>query len=112
MPVQYRPEAEYRRLAEAAEDAEAAAFIDRFRERPAAGDEDLVPAEVVKRLLAGDNPVHVWREHRRLKSGDLAAMANLSQAYISQIEGGKREGSLAAMKANAETLRVTIDDLI
>jgi len=106
------PEADYRRMAEACEDAEAAAIIDRFRRRLAAGEEELVPASIVNRLLAGDNPVRVWREHRGMKTGELATAAGLSQAYVSQIEAGKREGSLGSMKAIAGALGVAIDDLL
>ena len=122
MPVQYidtgagrlavLPEAEYRRLAEAADESDAAACVDHFRQQMAAGEEELVPAELVKRLLGGENPVRVWREYRGLKSGELAVKAKLSQAYISQLEAGKREGSVGAMKAIADALGVTIDDLI
>ena len=106
------PEAEYRRLAEACEDAEAGAVIDRFRERLAAGEEELIPASVVNRLLTGDNPVRVWREYRGLKTGELAEAAGLSQAYVSQIEAGKRDGSIGAMKSVARALNVGIDDLV
>ena len=106
------PEADYQRMAEALDDAEAGAIIDRFRQRLAAGDEELVPANVVNRLLAGENPVRVWREHRGIKVGELATAANLSQAYVSQIEAGKREGSIGAMKAIAAALAVAIDDLL
>ena len=105
------PEAEYRDLAERAEDAEDTAAVDRFREKLAAGEEELLPEAMVDRLLAGENPIKVWREHRGLKSGDLARATNLSQAYISQLEAGKRDGSLSAMKAVAQVLKVTVDDL-
>jgi DNA-binding XRE family transcriptional regulator len=105
-------EADYLRLYEAAEDADAATIIDRFRTKLAAGEEELVPADVVKRLLAGENPVRVWREHRGMKAGELAVKAGLSQAYVSQLEAGKREGSVAAMKSIAEALGVMIDDLV
>ena len=106
------PEAEYRELAEACEDAECAAIIERFREKLAAGEEELIPGYVVDRILAGENPVRVWREHRGMKVGELAIAAGMSQAYASQIESGKREGSVSAMRAIAAALGVTIDDLI
>jgi DNA-binding Xre family transcriptional regulator len=106
------PEAEYQRLVEACEDAEAGSVIDRFRERLATGEEELIPARVVNRLLAGDNPVRVWREHRGLKTGELAEAAGLSQAYVSQIEAGRREGSIGALKAISKALTVNIDDLV
>ena len=106
------PEADYHRMAEALDDADAGAIIDRFRQRLAEGEEELIPASVVNRLLAGDNPVRVWREHRGIKVGELATATKLSQAYVSQIEAGKREGSLGAMKAIATALDVTADDLL
>ena len=106
------PEAEYQRMAEALEDAEAGAIIDRFRQRLADGEEELIPANFVSRILAGENPVRVWREYRGIKVGELATATKLSQAYVSQIEAGKREGSLAAVKAIAAVLRVTVDDLL
>ncbi|MBF0095351.1 MAG: helix-turn-helix transcriptional regulator [Alphaproteobacteria bacterium] len=106
------PEADYQRMVDVADDAEAGAIIDRFRERLVSGDEKLVPAGVVGRVLAGDNPVRVWREHRGMKVGDLASAAGLSQAYISQIEAGKRDGSVGAIRAIATALNVTIDDIV
>ena len=105
------PEAEYRELAEACEDAECGAIIERFREKLAAGEEELIPGDVVDRILAGDSAVRVWREYRGMKVGELAAAAGMSQAYASQIESGKREGSVSAMRAIAAALGVTIDDL-
>lgn len=105
------PEAEYRALAEAFEDAECAAIVERFREKLAAGEEELIPGDVVDRILAGWNPVRVWREHRGMKTGELAAAAGLSQAYVSQIESGKREGTVVAMRAIANALNLTIDDI-
>jgi transcriptional regulator with XRE-family HTH domain len=42
---------------------------------------------------------------------ELAKAAGISQAFLSQIEGGQREGKLATVKAIAAALRVTIDDL-
>ena len=66
----------------------------------------------MNRLLAGDNPVRVWREHRGLKTGELAEAAGLSQAYVSQIEAGRREGSIGALKAISKALTVNIDDLV
>lgn len=121
MPVQYidgpagrlvvLPEAEYREMAEMLADADAAALIDRFRAKLAAGEEELIPADAANRLLAGESPVRVWRELRGLKTGELAERAGLSQAFVSQIETGKREGSVGALKALAEALGVTLDDL-
>ena len=78
----------------------------------ASGAEELVPAHVVDAILSGDNPVRVWKEHRGLTSKDLAQKAGISAPYLSQIESGKREGRLDALRKIAEALGVGLDDLV
>jgi DNA-binding Xre family transcriptional regulator len=73
---------------------------------------DWVPGEVVDRLIAGDHPIRVWREHRGLKSQDLARQARISPALLSEIENGKKEGSVKSLAALARALRVDLDDLV
>lgn len=106
------PEAEYQALVEAAEDALEVAAVDRFRQRLAAGEEELVPAEIVDRLLDGENKVAVWRIHRGLTAKELAQKAGITPAYLSQIETGKRDGSVGTMRKIAEVLKLAVDDLI
>ncbi|WP_157014765.1 helix-turn-helix domain-containing protein [Mesorhizobium xinjiangense] len=106
------PEGEYQSLLEAAEEAEDLAAIHRFEEKLAAGEEELVPAEFVHRMLEGESPVLVWREYRGLSARALAEAAGISQAYLSQIESGKRDGTIGTMKKIAEALKVTIDELV
>lgn len=105
------PEAEFLSLREAAEDRADAEAVIRFREKLAAGEEELVPADVVNRILDGENKIRVWRSHRGMSARDLAAAAGLSAPYISEIESGKKEGSLSAMKKIAAALRVDLDDI-
>ena len=69
-----------------------------------------VPGEVVDRLIAGDHPIRVWREHRGLKSRDLAGQAGISPALLSEIENGKKEGSIKTLAALGRALRVDLDD--
>jgi DNA-binding XRE family transcriptional regulator len=102
----------YDRLVEAAEDAADSAAIARFEQRLAAGEEEFVPSAMVDRILAGENLVRVWREHRGLTVSALAEMAGIAQPYLSQIETGKREGTLQTMKKIAGALRVKLDDLV
>jgi DNA-binding XRE family transcriptional regulator len=102
----------YDRLVEAAEDAADSAAIARFEQRLAAGEEEFVPSAMVDRILAGENLVRVWREHRGLTVSALAEMAGIAQPYLSQIETGKREGTLQTMKKIAAALRVKLDDLV
>lgn len=78
----------------------------------AAGRDELVPDDVAKRLVKGASPVRVWREHRGMSVRDLASAAGLSAPYVSEIETGKKEGSISAMKKVAEALEVDLDDLV
>jgi DNA-binding XRE family transcriptional regulator len=71
-----------------------------------------VPAETVDRILAGESPVRVWREHRNLTQQQLADRARLSKPYVSQIESKSREPSLDALRRLAAALEVDVDDLI
>jgi ribosome-binding protein aMBF1 (putative translation factor) len=81
-------------------------------DRAKQANEEMIPAEYVYRILDGENPVRVWREYRELSVKDLAAKAGISAAYLSQIEDGNREGSLATMKALAAALGLDLDDLV
>ena len=83
-----------------------------FRRRLAVGDEELIPAAIVDRLLSGENRVRVWREHRGLSAVALAEQAELSQAYLSQIETGKRDGTIENYRKVAAVLNVSLDDLL
>jgi ribosome-binding protein aMBF1 (putative translation factor) len=78
----------------------------------AAGRDELVPDDVAKRLVKGASPVRVWREHRGMSVRDLASAAGLSAPYVSEIETGKKEGSISAMKKVAEALEVDLADLV
>jgi len=106
------PIADYRALVEKAEMLDDVAAFDKAADALAAGEDELVPSDVVDALLAGVNAVKVWREHRGLSQTALAEAAGLSQAYIAQIETGKREGRIDAYKAIARALQVDLDDLV
>lgn len=82
-----------------------------FRRKLAAGEEELVPAEIVNRIVDGENKVRVWREHRGMTARDLATKAELSVAYLSQIETGARDGSFETIKKIAAALGISVDDL-
>jgi len=92
-------------LEELLEDAAASAAFHATR------DQESVPAELVDRLLAGENPLKVWREHRGLSQRALAARAGLDFTYLSQIETGARRGPVKTMKKLAQALGVDLDDL-
>jgi ribosome-binding protein aMBF1 (putative translation factor) len=105
------PEAEFHALVAASEDAEDRAAYDAVRHDLATGRDELVPALVVDRLLAGENAVMVWREHRGLAPEALARQAALQEDVLLDIEAGRREADLGSLKRLASALNVTVDDL-
>jgi len=106
------PADDYRLLLEKAEMLDDVAAYDRAKAALAAGDDELVPALVANAILDGDNPVRVWRQHREMSQVQLAEAAGISQAYLAQIETGKREGTLSLYRSLAEALRVDLGDLV
>ncbi|CAD6872285.1 helix-turn-helix domain-containing protein [Methylomonas fluvii] len=102
------PVADYEKLLEKAEMLDDIATFD----QALASEDELVPAEIVNRLLNGENKIKVWREHRGLTQAGLAESCNMAQASIAQIECGKRTGTVAVLKKIAEALGVDLDDLV
>lgn len=76
-----------------------------------AADEEAFPLAVVERLLKGESPIKVFREHRRMTQAALAAAAGIDKVYVSQIETGRRIGSLATLQRIAAALKVDLDDI-
>jgi len=74
-------------------------------------DQEIVPHNVARRLVAGDNPITVWREHRGMTLRALAEVAGLDPGYVSQLENRKRAGPVATIKKLAAALRLDLDDL-
>ena len=106
------PESEYLVMLDDAEMAHDIAAIELFKQRLASGDEELIPAAVVNAILDGENAFRVWREHRGLSVKALAELAGVAPAYLSQIETGKREGTVSTLSKIAKALGVTIDDFV
>ncbi|KAB2752333.1 helix-turn-helix domain-containing protein [Brucella anthropi] len=106
------PKVDYDRLIEELRDKKDVLRAEIFRLKVKSGDEELIPAEFVNRMIDGENKIKVWRDYRGMSAKALAETAGISAAYLSQIEKGVREGSLDAMKKIAEALKVTIDELV
>ena len=104
------PWQEYERLAIAG--AEMDLSDEELFDRAMAEDEESFPVAVAERLLAGENPVSVYREHRRLSQNQLAEAANVSTAELLKIEAGGRAHSTGTLAAIAKALRIDLDALI
>jgi antitoxin component HigA of HigAB toxin-antitoxin module len=111
------PRAEYEALLNRLEDAEDISAIEAFRARVAAvgfeeATRNYLPAELAWRILDGEHPVRIWREHRGLTATALAKKAGIPQSYLSDIESRKKPGSVDAYARLSASLGVTVDDLI
>ncbi len=72
-------------------------------------DDDALPEDVLN-LLAMDeqSPVKILRKHRGYTQAELAKEAGISRPYLTEIETGKKDGSIRAMKAIAKVLGVNV----
>jgi ribosome-binding protein aMBF1 (putative translation factor) len=75
-------------------------------------DQESVPDAIVGRLIDGESPIRVWREHRGLSLRALAARAGTSPSVLSDMETGKSKSRPALLRRIAGILRVTLDELV
>jgi len=106
------PYDEYEALRELAEDAQDSAALVRFAKRYRAGKEETIPAAVLDRLLGGEIPLRVWREHRGLTAAEMAVSAGITPAHVSKLESGKGDPSVTLLRRLARILRVSLEDLV
>jgi len=59
--------------------------------------------------LDGGNAIKVWREYRGLSQQALSKKAEISIPYLSQLETGRRKGSMAVLKKIADGLNISIE---
>lgn len=72
-----------------------------------------LPAEILDQLAAGSrHPIRILRKHRGLTQLQLAEAAGLSRPYLTEMETGKKAGSIGALKALATALDVDIGLLL
>lgn len=66
-----------------------------------------LPDDVLNALAARtDHPVKVLRRFRKMTQVDLAKLADMSRAYLTEIETGRKQGSIRAMRQLADALKV------
>lgn len=99
------------KAAEAEEDTGTARLVAHAREEIENGG-PLLPKSVVDRLANAENPVRVLREWRGETQMYLSFKTDLSQGYISDIESGRRVGTVAALRRIANVLNVPLDLLV
>src|SRR5262249_11034480 len=74
--------------------------------------ERMLPIAAAGRILNGEHPLRVWREHRGLGIAELAGAAGVTRGQLGRIERRASAGSVAAYRACAWVLDVLVDDLL
>ena len=107
------PYADYERMLARLEDLQDIEDADLARLELERGEDETIPGELVERLLAGgEQPMKIWREYRGLTQEALAQAAGVTKSYVSQMEAGKRPGSVSVLKRLAAVLAVDLDNLV
>ena len=73
--------------------------------------EESFPGQIADRLVDGENPIRVFREHRGLTQQQLAKTADIARPYLAELEAGKKEGSVSVFKRIAAALKLELDDI-
>ncbi|WP_160005202.1 helix-turn-helix domain-containing protein [Rhizobium sp. 18055] len=74
--------------------------------------EETWPAELVYELFDTESRIRTFRTYRKMTVSELAGAAGISQPYLSEIETGKKTGSVDVLKRIATALNVDLDDLV
>ena len=106
------PLGEYKRMQAAVEDLADLQAHDRALADIAAGREERVPALYVRRMIAGESPLRVWRTLRGLTQSALARASGVNRVQIADIEARRKNGSVETVRKLAEALGVAVDDLV
>jgi DNA-binding XRE family transcriptional regulator len=101
------PERAFKRMREDLEDLDDIRAYDRAKSKP----QEFIPAAFAKRLLDGENPIRVYREYRGMTQEALAAKADISKPFLSQLENERRVMSMRVLRSLAKALKVDFDDL-
>jgi DNA-binding XRE family transcriptional regulator len=80
-----------------------------YREMTSGNRRDNLPDDILDALAARqENAVKIVRKYRGLTQADLSRQAGISRPYLTEIETGKKDGSIRAMKSLAEALGVPV----
>ncbi len=83
-----------------------------YREISSNGTGSDLPGDILDQLSARqEHPIKVIRKFRNMTQADLAEASGISRPYLTEIETGKKDGSIRALKTLAEALGVTIGDI-
>jgi len=73
---------------------------------------DTLPRDLAVRVMEGEHPARVWREHKGFTAAALADKVGISKPYLSEIENGRKPGSVEVYRNIAAALGVAIDAVV
>ena len=104
---------EYDQLVSAAgEDAADVAIASRQIARLGSGEEQILTAEEMDDLLASKTPLAFYRKKSGITQAALAERVGIAQGFLSEIENGAKTGDVKTLRKLADTLKVSLDDLV
>lgn len=106
------PVADYERLVSLAEDARDLTLAEQALASVNSGKGEILTEAEMLELLSAPSPVAFWRRRRSLTQAALSKLVGISQAYLAQIERGKRTGDLRLYRRLAEALDMDIGELL
>lgn len=72
-----------------------------------------LPEDLLDHIYAGDkSPIKLIRKYKGMTQENLAQRAGLSRPYLTEIETGKKDGSVSAIRDIAAALNVPVGLLI
>ena len=75
-----------------------------------AGSNSNLPDHVLEELaLQKNSPIKVIRKHRGMTQSELAKASGISRPYLTEIETGKKDGSIRALKAIAGAMDISLE---
>lgn len=106
------PMSDYKLMHSLKEDYNDALLIEKAKQVVKLGDDELIPLDIMKKLLSSESKLKVWREYRGLTPKELSDKTGVSLSVISKIENNKQQIDLPKLKAFINALNVSYDDLI
>ncbi len=80
-----------------------------YRELTSAHSDHGLPGDIMDALTAREqSPIRILRDYHGMTQQELAKEAGLSRPYLTEIETGKKDGSIRALRAIAGVFEVDV----
>lgn len=80
-----------------------------YRELTSAHSDHGLPGDIMDAITAREkSPIRILRDYHSMTQQDLANAAKLSRPYLTEIETGKKDGSIRALRQIAQVFDVDV----